>query len=333
MLEKTNEGPPPTEFGPTAAPAAREAPPNPAPVNNAPPGADEAPVGQPGALLPAPCARCSAEVPAGAERCPACGVFQPGNIGALVHGLRSKKLAAKVDAYRVDLLDQLFKERGGREALDVVSRIAIENYALVCAQHKTIESRLDQDGLFTQTGRRRSAFDMLKTISETIDRLRAELPPTITRTSTFAGVDAMPSSALRLASDLLRRQLAGETLSERELGQLDMLRHATRGHVVLPPDPLDVADIPAYRDKVDAEIVELGATSRPVSESEASQPAPEPTCGYGCGTLTRCVEIKKTRPDAWRALHYTDPEEVARRNKEATAVMMARVGKPHPWAY
>jgi hypothetical protein len=38
--------------------------------------------------------------------------------------------------------------------------------------------------LFRQTDRRRSAFDMLKAISETLDRLRAELPPPITRTAT-----------------------------------------------------------------------------------------------------------------------------------------------------
>ena len=128
------------------------------------------------------CANCRANVdPAGRGLCPVCGRFLPDNTVSVVTGLRSKKLAKVVDAYRVDLIEQLFAERGGRDALDVVSRIAIENYALVCAQHKTIEARLDQDGLFTQTGRRRSAFDMLKGISETIDRLRAELPPILTR--------------------------------------------------------------------------------------------------------------------------------------------------------
>ena len=56
-------------------------------------------------------------------------------------------------------------------------------------------------------------------------------------------------------------------------------------------------------------------------------------CPYGCGTLARCAEIKATRPDAWAALHYSDPEEVKKRDEQATAVMMARIGKPQPWDY
>ena len=146
---------------------------------DAPPALATPDVGHAGPDVAPSCARCGAQVPEGMGRCPQCGVFQKANVESVVHGLRSKRLAKIVDQYRVDLIEQLFAERGGRDALDVVSRIAIENYALVCAQHKTIEARLDQDGLFTQTGRRRSAFDMLKGISETIDRLRAELPPTL----------------------------------------------------------------------------------------------------------------------------------------------------------
>ena len=207
-------------------------------------------------------------------------------------GPAEQKLQAKVDAYRVELIDQLFAERGGRDALDVVSRIAIENYALVCAQFKTIEARLDQDGLFTQTGRRRSAFDMLKAISETIDRLRAELPPPITRPSQDAGIAAMPSSALHMAAGLLERQIAGETLTAFEEGQLSVLLHASHGHVLLPPDPVDVPDIPAYRRQADAEIVEPGATSQAVSSPNPhnrhrSQPASGATSRWP--TAPRCA--------------------------------------------
>jgi hypothetical protein len=197
------------------------------------PSPDEAPTAEPGA----PCPGCSTPVPPGAGRCPNCGRFQPDNTESLVHGLRSKKLAKVVDAYRVELIDQLFAERGGKGALHVVQRIAIENYALVCAQFKTIEARLDQDGLFTQTGRRRSAFDMLKGISETIDRLSAELPPPTTQTTSLSGVEEMPMSALELARDLLKRVAAGESLTEFEQGQLAVLRSAMHGHVLLPPDP------------------------------------------------------------------------------------------------
>ena len=46
---------------------------------------------------------CSAEVPAGAERCPRCHVFQPGNSAHLTHGLTSAR-------YRLNLAPMLAKE-------------------------------------------------------------------------------------------------------------------------------------------------------------------------------------------------------------------------------
>ena len=80
------------------------------------------------------------------------------------------------------------------------------------------------------------------------------------------------------------------------------------------------------------------AESRPLAPtpSEGIAPAVEPwpdvTCGYGCGTLARCAEIKATRPDDWRALHNRDPAEQARRDAEATAVMLKQIGKPSPYS-
>jgi hypothetical protein len=139
------------------------------------------------------------------------------------------------------LLDQLFEERGGVQALDVVSRLALENFALVCAQHKMIEARLDSDGLFTQTGRRRSAFDMLKNISETLERLRSTLPPLPTR-DTVSRLDQMPTSALALTQELLLRIAAGESLSEYEEGQLSVLRAASAGDVLLDANSSDASE-------------------------------------------------------------------------------------------
>lgn len=70
----------------------------------------------------------------------------------------------------------------------------------------------------------------------------------------------------------------------------------------------------------------------PTAASAADAPDPE-TCPYCHQSLTRCAEIQATRPDAWRALHYADPLEVARRDEEATATMMKQIGKPIPWDY
>jgi hypothetical protein len=240
------------------------------------------------------CAHCQTAVdPKGRGLCPVCGRFLPANTVSLVTGLRSKKLAKIVDAYRVDLIEQLFAERGGRGALDVVSRIAIENFALVCAQHKTIETRLDQDGLFTQTGRRRSAFDMLKGISETIDRLRTELPPILTRpTPTSADYSAMTDDQVVAHAERV----------------LEMARLVARAR---EPEPLLTTPDGIY------------APTMEVPEPPSSAVAPEPLCSYCHQSITRCAEIKTTRLDAWQALHHNDPSEIERREKAATDEMFA----------
>jgi hypothetical protein len=55
-----------------------------------------------------------------------------------------------------------------------------------------------------------------------------------------------------------------------------------------------------------------------LGEAEAATPAAPKTCPYCRQTLDRCAELKDTRLDAWRALHYSDPEEVKRRNPGPT---------------
>lgn len=272
------------------------------------------------------CPHCQHTVePKGKGLCPDCGRFLPNHTVSVIHGLRSKKLAKVVDAYRVGLIDQLFRERGGRDALDVVSRISIENYALVCAQAKTIEARLDQDGLFTQTGKRRSAFDMLKSISETIDRLRAQLPPpSATSVSTsFSGVSSMPTSKLELAQSLLERLRAGATLTEFEQGALSVLESAMRGEVTLPPDSVGV---PVFNAPLNTRIEGDGLIflePGDVGYVEAKTPPIAEACRYCSESLDACAEMRTKRPDIWQALHLNHPEEVARRQKEATQTMLA----------
>lgn len=177
------------------------------------------------------CAQCWAFVaPKTPDHCPVCGGWVVDNAGHLVLGLRSKKLSKEADGYGAALLDEIFRERGGREALDVVSRIACENYVFLCKQQRTIEERLDRDTLFTATGRKRSAFDMAKSVAETIDRLRAELPPPIARPTQEAAIAAMPEADLRAAEILLTRQIElmerkrdGKTLTDFERGELSIL--------------------------------------------------------------------------------------------------------------
>ena len=242
------------------------------------------------------CSGCGVPNPERLGHCPGCGRFAPGHTDSIIHGLRSKRLAKVVDAYRVDLIEQLFRERGGRDALDVVSRIAIENYALVCAQHKTIEARLDQDGLFTQTGRRRSAFDMLKAISETIDRLREALPP-------------ITSRELTSSTDLTDDQLIART-TEILRGLLELQAGAQPQDRPVPSEGLPLAQ---------AQHAGPGAPS-------AVLPEPEPACLY-CGQ-SPCIGLEHP---AFETLHWDDPLEVQRRSVAATKEMIESLRRPRSW--
>jgi hypothetical protein len=231
-------------------------------------------------------------------------VFQVGNGASLILGLRSKKLGKIVDAYRVDLIEELFAERGGKASLDMVSRIAIENYALVCAQHKTIEARLDQDGLFTQTGRRRSAFDMLKAISETIDRLRAQLPPVTKRSppDEKPGLEGLSIDQLLERTTILREHL-----------------------LTLRNGPAKSVDAPEA-----SPIVVLPAQPSDPSPLEEPSPVEPPECCYCRQPFSACVDMKAAHISTWRSLHWNDPAEVQRRSVEATKEMMHQAGKPLP---
>jgi hypothetical protein len=241
-------------------------------------------VGQPGPPVAGPspepgaawCGNCRASItPTARGTCPICGRFLPENTVALIHGLRSDRLAKKIDKYRVDLIEQLFAERGGKAALDVVSRIAIENYALVCAQHKTIEARLDQDGLFTQTGRRRSAFDMLKAITETIDRLRAQLPPIPARRP-----DAEPSVTV------VRRVLVGPTIND--------------------PGPAPAEPTTTIADG------NVPGTVKVMPTAGSAESAASDRCRFCGGPAADCTMLRE-HDSWWMGMHQQHPEVVALR--------------------
>jgi hypothetical protein len=68
-------------------------------------------------------------------------------------------------------------------------------------------------------------------------------------------------------------------------------------------------------------------------EPEAVASAPEPICQYCHLPLARCEQIKATRLDNWRALHYSDPEEVERREKAATDEMFESLRRFGPYRY
>lgn len=320
---------------PHGAPDGRDAPPEPAPTEALPTPADallgrpdapsappargnvfeaaavQALTGEPGAWTVTQwCKKCQADVlPVGKGDCPRCHCALRLNFKARRHPVNVArrdaelaKLAARYRPHTTMVQSTCEMQAGILEQLATLKPGSTEHDRLV---------KLSQQ-----------LFDVLETsLAGRESRTSSDMP----------GIDLMPLSALNLAMDLLNRRIAGEQLSERELGQLDVLHAAEQGKVLLPPDPANVPDMSAYRSQASAEIVEPRSTSRPVSEPAPAQPPAEPQCGYGCGSLTRCAEIKATRLDTWRLFHQLDPAEIKRRDAEATAEMMHMIGKPSRW--
>jgi hypothetical protein len=194
-----------------------------------------------------PCTGCgSAEPPDAGGLCPTknCRCFRARNTAALVHGARAKLTATDISA-RDELIAGLLAERGNK--VDIVTRIKISDCATATILLQRVSRRLEEVGPTTAAGRTRSLVPIYAALSARVEKLSADLklhhdapPPnaitTIRRVIIDPREEAMRSSASHLARDLLARQENGEVLTERELGQLDVLRSAMRGEVVLPPD-------------------------------------------------------------------------------------------------
>jgi hypothetical protein len=89
------------------------------------------------------------------------------------------------------------------------------------------------------------------------------------------------------------------------------------------PDPAPVEINSTGAPTIDAQpISTYTRDAGPPVANATPEPAPEPEpCPWCHQPLTRCAEIKETRPEDWRALHYDHPDEKKRRADEATAVM------------
>jgi hypothetical protein len=219
--------------------------------------------GEPDTLPLTYCRVCQVEVrPVGKGRCPRCGTF-----------LRLNFVARKgpVNVLRRDaLLAELVAEYQPRT---VGTRSTCEQYAATLERLETSKPGSTE-------------WQRLITIAQTLGAALDESQTRATRTpSNLLGIDAMPSSALRLTQSLLSRLAAGDTLTEREQGQLDILQSAMRGDVALPSDtpddPAPGGSEPSGGSRRSPESNDLGA-GRPLALPDsglvlATVPAPEKT--------------------------------------------------------
>lgn len=296
--------------GPCESPAPATVPPAHNVFTGAPAAIQAALTGAPGTLPPTWCKKCEAEVkPEGKGVCPRCHTFLSRNFTARKHPVNVLR--------RQQLLDKFVRDyRPDTQRLQSMC----EQFAGVVEQLEVIKPGSPEHQRLVQLSQSLGAA-----LEESQASREARAP------SDMAGIEHMPSSALHLAKEFLTRITAGETLTDFEQGALAVLHRAMDGTVLLPPDPRTpenayVAPDVRYpkHEATDATAIDEPTAAEPVPAAE-----PEPTCIYGCGS--RCAELQEKRPDVWHVFHFLDPEEVKRRDAEATAVMMKTVGQVPDW--
>lgn len=247
--------------------------------------------GEPDTLPLTWCKKCEAEVkPEGKGVCPRCHTFLSRNFTARKHPVNKLR--------RQQLLDKFV-----RDYCPNTQRLQsmCEQFAGVVEQLEVIKPGSPEHQRLVQ---------LSQTLGAALEE--AQLSREARAPSDAPGIASMPSSALHLAQEFLKRQVAGETLTDFEQGALAVLHRAMDGTVLLPPDPR--APEPAHV-APDAGYPKQEATDAPTIDEPTAAPAePEPACLYGCGS--RCAELREKRPDVWHVFHYLDPEEVARREAD-----------------
>jgi hypothetical protein len=234
-----------------------------------------------------------------------CRWARPGNKLASKHDGRAK-LTPEDLATRDALMERLFRERGGRSSLDIVSQLRVEDYATAQIQLGKVTRRLELLGAVSEGGKKRSSLvDTYNTFSARVERLAQELPPVAAgTTSRVTGVDY---DALTIDQLIERSTSTLQTL-------LDLRDDQREGEA-------------AVAAATEAAGLSVQAPTDPAGEVPVStpMPAPEIICPY---CRRKCVG-----PDhvAYETLHWDDPTEVKKRDKNATAVMLRQIGKPNPW--
>jgi hypothetical protein len=115
-------------------------------------------------------------IPAGADRCPRCGVLQPANTAAMTHGLRSERAQLallpgqeELRAALADRCNELLADLGGDEAAGVVLRDTANRFLRLSVLADSMEAEIERRGMLTPKGRTRASVALYLKI---LDRLR-----------------------------------------------------------------------------------------------------------------------------------------------------------------
>ena len=186
-----------------------------------------------------------------------------------------------------DLLGKLFAERGGRNKVDLVTAIKLEDYAVAVIQLRNLARRLEADGPVTQAGRRRALVDIYNVFSTRVERLAADL--TLPSETPTPLADISPEHLIARMETLLAW---ARNLRDKQSAPPFPRTDDPRGPIAPAPEP----KAPVSEPKV------------PVGETV---PTPEPGCPY-CSGRPCCGK----EHDAYRTLHWDDPVEIERRRVE-----------------
>lgn len=263
-------------------------------------------VGEPDTLPLTFCRNCNVDVkPVGKGKCPRCGKVLRFNFLARKHPVNKLR--------RQQLLDKLVAEY---QPQTTMLQSSCEMLAGILEQLEVLKPGSTEHQRLVQ-------------LSQTLGAALEESRPRRKNSSASGPLENLSFEELGTRAARLEQQLA-----ELRAGPLSAAESTTTSTTESPaptvaavsPSPI----APAVRGHQNVVPATPAVRKRTAAAAGAS---PESICVYCRQTLTRCAEIKGTRLDGWRALHYDDPEEVARRDKEATDVMLRQIGKPLPEWY
>jgi hypothetical protein len=256
----------------------------------------------------APCKLCgTSELPDAAGRCPVktCRAARVGNKIAAVHDGRAK-LSSEDLATRDALMARLFRERGGRSALDIVSQLRVEDYATAQIQLGKVTRRLEMLGAVSTEGRKRSSLvDTYNVFSARVERLAAELPaPRESSRTNGENYDAMTEDQLiERTEQMLVRFYEHRDFTRRSN---EAVRNAVAAAAVVVLEPSD----PGYEEQ---EATRATAITQP--------PAAE-SCPYCKRLLAECNTLRDEKPRIWAVICSSHPDVQKKKDEDATAVMI-----------